>query len=241
MLLLLLAPAGLALTAALIGAYPYCGSRIIVYLTPALVLLLAAGLWPVLTWLRERSRLDGHLRTLPPATDPGSPTRQRGSSRPSLARRAATLAAGLRISAMATATLVLLVLAPVGRVAYATVFPQGRADSAAASRYVLAEHRSGELVVGNCWEHSYYFRHLGQDFRLDEPSPGALPGRLWLVVTAATPELRDEVLAAQTPDGWRCVQRREFHRTSVVLLQGPPDGIEHLAGERPGMNATTGG
>jgi hypothetical protein len=56
-LALLLAPAWLALVAAGIGGYPYGGSRVIVYLTPAIILLLAAGIPPALTWLRAQLSL----------------------------------------------------------------------------------------------------------------------------------------------------------------------------------------
>ena len=56
-LLLLLAPAGLALAASFLGGYPYTGTRILVYLTPAVVLLIAAGVPPALDWLRARTRL----------------------------------------------------------------------------------------------------------------------------------------------------------------------------------------
>jgi hypothetical protein len=55
--LLLLVPAGLALVAACVGGYPFGGSRVLVYMAPAVVLLLAAGIPPALDWLAARSRL----------------------------------------------------------------------------------------------------------------------------------------------------------------------------------------
>lgn len=55
-LVLLLAPAGLALAASFVGGYPYTGGRVLVYLTPAVVLLIAEGVPPALAWLRDRSR-----------------------------------------------------------------------------------------------------------------------------------------------------------------------------------------
>ncbi len=45
-LVLLIAPAGLALFAAFLGRYPYSGSRVLAFLTPAVVLLIGAGLAP---------------------------------------------------------------------------------------------------------------------------------------------------------------------------------------------------
>jgi hypothetical protein len=49
-------PGVLALGAAGIGSYPYGGARVMVYVAPALALLVAAGVAPILCWLRERGR-----------------------------------------------------------------------------------------------------------------------------------------------------------------------------------------
>jgi hypothetical protein len=177
-LVLLLAPAGLALVASLLGSYPYCGSRVLVYLTPAVVLLIAAGAPPALAWLRARTRLGSGL-------------------------------------------LALVVLAAAAMVVYNLAVPSGRADNAAAARCVLAERRPGDVVAGNAWEHRYYFRHLGQGFT-DESHPAPpRSGRLWLVVTAAKPRDREEMLRGLAPAGWEAVRRREFYRTTVLLLRPP--------------------
>jgi hypothetical protein len=178
-LLLLLAPAGLALAAAFVGGYPYAGARVLVYLTPAVVLLIAAGLPPALGWLAARSR-------------------------------------------PAAAALVLVVLAALGTVGKNTAFPTGRADTAGASRYVLAGLRPGDLIKGTSWEDSYYYRHQREEF-IPEGCPMKLPGgRLWLVVTAATARDREETVHGLAPAGWECAGRREFYRTTVVLLRRPP-------------------
>jgi hypothetical protein len=55
MLALLLAPVGLALLASLALAYPYKGGRVLVYATPAVLLLLAEGIPPTLAWLWART------------------------------------------------------------------------------------------------------------------------------------------------------------------------------------------
>jgi hypothetical protein len=178
-LLLLLAPAGLALAAAFLGGYPYTGARVLVYLTPAVVLLIAGGIPPALDWLRARSRL-------------------------------------------AAAGLVGLVLAAAGTVAHNTAFPYGRADTAAASRYVLAGLRPGDVVQGNTWEDSYYFRHVREQLVPEGRPPTRGAARLWLVVTGATARDRDEVTHGLAPAEWECVGRREFYRTSVVLLRPGP-------------------
>jgi hypothetical protein len=57
LVLLLTVPAGLALAASYLWAYPWGGARVEIYLTPALALLIAAGLSPLWNWLRLRFRL----------------------------------------------------------------------------------------------------------------------------------------------------------------------------------------
>jgi hypothetical protein len=187
-LLVLLAPAGLALAAAFVGGYPYSGTRLQVYLAPAVVLLIGAGLPPALGWLRARSR-------------------------------------------PAAAALALLALAAVGTVGYNTAFPYGRADTAAASRYVLARLRPGDAVQGTTPEDSYYFRQLREEF-IPQGGQLAVPAaRLWLVVTAATGPGREKKMSRLVPPGWECLGRREFYRTTVVLLRpGPATTGE---GQRP--------
>jgi hypothetical protein len=53
---LLVTPIALALAASGVHAYPYGGSRVLVYAAPAVCLLSAAGTPPVLFWLRARCR-----------------------------------------------------------------------------------------------------------------------------------------------------------------------------------------
>jgi hypothetical protein len=56
LLTVLLAPAGLTLLAALARRYPYGGGRVDVFLAPGYILLVAAGLRPVWSWLWQRAR-----------------------------------------------------------------------------------------------------------------------------------------------------------------------------------------
>jgi uncharacterized membrane protein len=56
LVVLLIVPVALALVAACLRAYPYGGTRVLVFAAPAVVLLLAEGIPPVLNWLRDRSR-----------------------------------------------------------------------------------------------------------------------------------------------------------------------------------------
>jgi hypothetical protein len=48
-------PIALALLASYVGAYPYGGSRLLVYAAPAVVLLTAEGVQPAFDWLRART------------------------------------------------------------------------------------------------------------------------------------------------------------------------------------------
>jgi hypothetical protein len=186
---LLLAPAGLALLASCLGGYPYCGRRILVYLTPAVVLLTAAGLPPSLAWLWARWR-------------------------------------------PAAVALTCLALAPVGTVIRSTASPFGRPAIDVASQGVLAELRAGDAVRGNGWEQDYYFRHLGSEYLRGDGPTAAPAGRLWLVVIAGSPEEREATLELMTPPGWQSVERREYYRTTVVMLQAPQEP-SRLATVRP--------
>jgi hypothetical protein len=56
-LALLVLPIGLALLASCVRAYPYAGARVMVYASPAVILLLAEGVRPTLAWFRARFRL----------------------------------------------------------------------------------------------------------------------------------------------------------------------------------------
>jgi hypothetical protein len=54
---LMVVPIGLALAASFLGAYPYGGTRVMVYSAPTIILLVAAAVPSALDWLRARSRL----------------------------------------------------------------------------------------------------------------------------------------------------------------------------------------
>jgi hypothetical protein len=56
LLTVLLAPAGLTLLAALLDRYPYGGGRVNIFLAPAYILLVAAGVPPVWAWLWQNAK-----------------------------------------------------------------------------------------------------------------------------------------------------------------------------------------
>jgi hypothetical protein len=194
--LFLVIPIFLPLAASFARAYPFAGARILVYASPALALLVAAGIPVALDWLRPRSRF-------------------------------------------AAVAVVLLALSPSGRVFQRMAVPWQRADCAAAAEYVLAHREPDEAVRANHWEYVYYFRTLGAAFRpmwLDEPPPD---NRLWVVVTDDSPQDRLRIAEKYLPGDWLTLERQEFAKSSVFLIQplGPtasqPDGPPAPPHSRP--------
>src|SRR5690606_1863573 len=106
---------------------------------------------------------------------------------------------------------------------YRTADPWDRADASSASAFVAAERSADEPVVFNHWEYEYYFRGVaGAAYWQGGPLPPA--ERLWLIVTAADPAAREQLLGAVARE-WRLLGRREFDRTSVVRLGPRGDGV----------------
>jgi hypothetical protein len=120
-------------------------------------------------------------------------------------------------AACVAATLVLL--APVGWASYRALAPWERADCAGASAFVLERRGPDERVVGNHWEYEYYFRHIGSKYLDISAMESAASGRVWLVVTGGTAALRDPLINQFARQGWLPIARREFTRTSVVLME----------------------
>jgi hypothetical protein len=196
-LTVLIVPILLALVAACLGEYPYGGARVMAYAAPAVVLLVAAGVPPGLAWLRARSRF-------------------------------------------AWACFLILLFAPLGGSIYRAAVPWERADAAGAADHVLGNCLAADAVIGNDWEHVWYFRHLGDRFRLAfgtpttagwhlEPTesggwrllgnrPSPTGRRIWIVAKSPTAEGRQAYLDA-LPAGWRIIERQEFVRVTVVLVE----------------------
>jgi hypothetical protein len=175
-LVLGLAPLGLALGAAFVKAYPYGGTRLMVYTAPALVLLIAAGVPAAVAWLRARH-------------------------------------------AWAPLALYPLLLAPAALAGQLVLFPWERADCAAASALVRGQLRPGDVVTGNSWENLYYFRRLGSQYvPLEEWSRNPLPGRVWIVISAAVPEERWHLAELFVTPGCRIEQVGAFEATDVFVM-----------------------
>ena len=121
----------------------------------------------------------------------------------------------------------LLVVAPLaatsGLALYRVAVPWPRADTAAASAYVLKHRQLDESVTANHWEYEYYFRGLGGEFvpEMRLLAVPVRPPRVWIVVTAGDLRARDALISAQA-DRWRVLERREFSGTSVVVAAPRP-------------------
>jgi hypothetical protein len=196
---LLLVPIALALVASLMGAYPYGGARVMAYAAPAVILLIAAGTPQALIWLRTRSKLG-------------------------------------------TAVLLVLLLSPFSVAVQRLAIPWERADSAAVSEYVLSRRLPDEIVIANDWEFLYYYRRIGPSlqmawgdplapgcclianesetrFRLRQDMPSKPGDRVWVVAKGLTPENRQAYIDGLPWNEWRVVERREFTRITVVLVE----------------------
>lgn len=120
---------------------------------------------------------------------------------------------------LAAAPLIILLTLPLARAAYNVLIPWQRADCAAAADYVAAHGRADDAVTANHWEYLYYFRKSSDRFSPMEtlkPPPG---DRLWVVVTGARPEDRQPCLAPFATPAWQTLDRREFDRTTVLLVE----------------------
>jgi hypothetical protein len=203
LVLLLVTPLLLVLVASYLHAYPYAGSRVVVFAAPGLFVMIAEGIPPVFAWLGSWQSL--HFKPLPISA------RAQGAD---LANRRT----GWPHSRFATLALTILLLLPLARALQRVVFPWKRADCSGAADYVLARRRPDEKIASNHPEFAYYFRHLGSDFTLLDFPPRMADDRVWLVATAGTWEDRLQLLRQLSPGPWSTLERKEFTGTSVFLL-----------------------
>jgi MYXO-CTERM domain-containing protein len=194
LLVLGLAPLGLALVASFLRAYPYGGVRVVVYAAPILILLIAAGVPVAEAWLRRRH-------------------------------------------AWARLPLYLVLLAPVELAGQLVLLPWDRADCAGAAAFVRSHSRPGDVVTGSSWEYLYYFRHTSRPYvpmlEWDRRPPA---GRVWMLVSATAPEVRQLLEQQFTPPAWRARLAATFEATDVLLLR-PPRALAapaHAATTLPG-------
>ena len=116
------------------------------------------------------------------------------------------------------ATLGLFLLLPLGRAIGDTIWHWPRADAAAMATFVIEHREKADLVIGNQWEHAYYFRSLHKEFVLWDGKPMPDVPRFWLVVSAGT-DLECELLTAVAMgDRWHPVIAKRFEHSLAVLM-----------------------
>jgi hypothetical protein len=123
----------------------------------------------------------------------------------------------------AAVALVALLATPAAHSLYRVAVPWQRADCAGAAAFVLAHRQPGEPVIANHWEYSYYFRHVDA-FTPWEGVKGTSGGRLWVVISGATPDGFLPMLGSVPPGDWQPVESHEFTLTRVFLVQRPAPG-----------------
>lgn len=120
---------------------------------------------------------------------------------------------------LAAAPLLVLLTLPLARAGYNVAVPWQRADCAAAADYVAAHGRADDAITANHWEYLYYFRKSGDRFSPIGTLKPPQGDRLWVVVTGARPEDRHPCLAPFATPAWQTLDRREFDRTTVLLVE----------------------
>ncbi|HXG13052.1 MAG TPA: hypothetical protein VNK04_25060 [Gemmataceae bacterium] len=199
---LLLAPVGLALLASFLRGYPFGGARTIVYASPAVILLLAAGLPPSLAWLRSRSRLAAAALIVLFLAPAGLACRN------ALVPEARTDCAG-------AAAYILTHCRPNDRIisdAWEACYYFRRLGTAFVPTWDIA-----------CWPRPPYPTPSASAAPLSPEELVRLPGaRLWAVFTGATVGERRQRFDKLDPKAWRVLEQRELERTTVLLLERSP-------------------
>lgn len=122
---------------------------------------------------------------------------------------------GLRL---ALAMLIVLLLLPLGRAVNDVINPWPRADVASVAQFVMRERREEDLVVGNHWEHAYYFRSLHDAFVYWDGRPVPDVPRFWLVVTAGSDAERDLLITAAMAERFHPSTVKRFEQCRAVLM-----------------------
>jgi hypothetical protein len=108
---------------------------------------------------------------------------------------------------------------PLCRAGRDVVKPWPRADVASAASFVLESREQSDVVVGNHWEHAYYFRSLQDDFVFWDGRPMPEVTRLWLVITAGTEAESQLLIAVAKGFTWHIVREQRFAQCHALLLE----------------------
>lgn len=127
----------------------------------------------------------------------------------------------------------LVLLAPVGQVAFRAVAPWPRADCAGAAAYVQQHLQPADAIAGNHWEYEYYFRKVPQPVQHVQTlsTPGA--DRLWVILSGSNAE-EEQAILRTLPADWQPTECVKFALTNVYLFRrtspsagqsGPPRNL----------------
>jgi len=120
---------------------------------------------------------------------------------------------------------IVLIAYPVLQAGYRVVVPWKRTDSATPAAFVLQHRAEDEPVVGTMWEHQYYFRDLGGDYRTlaKESAEPRTP-------SATAPSQHDTRRSTRAPAIWLVVNRDAG--TPEAILAGLPAGRDYAIDRR---------
>jgi hypothetical protein len=115
-----------------------------------------------------------------------------------------------------------LILLPLLQSVRVAVFPWERPDTGTATHWVMKHLQTDDVVLGNDWSHSFYFRPLGSQFHEQPEMKDHLRRRVWVVYTGKMTEReRIEQALDWLQGSWTVREHREFDLTTVLLLERP--------------------
>ena len=150
----------------------------------------------------------------------------------------------VRSGQLGPALLSILLLIPAGVAGYRLIKPWARLDSREPALFILNQRQADEPVVGTMWEHQYYLRGLGSDFRLLPTSPQdpptlpptqaigqaeGLARRVWLVANSRDYDPRDFFTRLEPRDAWKIREEHRFRSMTVFRLERAEDERSGLA------------
>ncbi|MBI1918954.1 MAG: hypothetical protein HYS12_30050 [Planctomycetes bacterium] len=204
LVVLLVVPVLLALVASCLHRYPYGPARVMVYATPAIVLLIAAGTLAAFTWLRRRARLGVALLVVALVIPGIEALRVVWSPWP----RADVPGAAAWIAARRQADDRVLGNDWTHHYYFRDLGPLFQSLEDGPSEDVGQVADLPELLAGQ------------------RPAPRRTSGRRWVVFTAQVPAAERLAIARTfAPDRWQVLERRDFRFTTVLLLAPPGDPV----------------
>src|SRR5205085_5947729 len=123
---------------------------------------------------------------------------------------------------LAVAVALVLLLLPLAQSARLVFSPWERPDTGSAVNWVLEHRQQDDVVLGNDWTHSYYFRCLGSRFHEQPAGDERSARRAWVVYTAKLSE-GERLRQAQgwLGGGWQAWGHREFELTTGLFWVRP--------------------